>query len=167
MAVICDSLSAFPAFLDTELNSSFETWHSHLFVSNWLFCRAPKSSFPLTSAVTPQESEVQLNCFAKSADGFYGNWLVFWDFINLSLATKWCCCVPLFCFSLLVFGLPLPLLLWHLRMMVLKSRGLGIYWAHDQIINNLKRVAPLRFVSWHVHNSTHRYLSVPWMQSGL
>lgn len=73
----CDFESAFPAFFDTLLNSGFETWHSHLFLSNWLFRQAQKSPFPLTFAVTPQESEVQLNGLAKSADGFYRNWPVF------------------------------------------------------------------------------------------
>lgn len=111
----CDSISAFPAFLDTLLNSDFETWHSQLFLSNWLFCQAQKNPFPLTCTITPQESEVQLNGLTKAADGFYENWLVLWDFTNLCLATKRCCSVPLFCFNLLFFGLSLMLLLWHLK----------------------------------------------------
>lgn len=111
----CDSVSAFPAFLDTLLNSSFESHHSHLFLSNWLSHQAQKNPFPLTLTVTPWKSEVQLNGLARSAGDFYGNWLVFWDFTNLPLATKRCCCIPSSIFPLLFFGLFLPLLLWHLR----------------------------------------------------
>lgn len=122
----CDFVSAFPAFLDTLLNSSFEAWHSHLFLSNWLFRQAQKNPFPLTFAVTPQESEVQLNGLAESAGGFYRNWTGFWNFRNLPLATKrllysWLLflCNFLWCIS---FSLALTIE----DMTVLKSRGLDI-----------------------------------------
>lgn len=120
----CHSVSTFPAFLDTLLNSSLESCHSHLFLCNWLFRQAQQNPFPLTSTVTPWESEVQLNGLATSARGFYRNWLLFWHFTNLPLATRRCCCTPSSIFPLLFFGLFLSLLLWHLRTwLFLKAEG--------------------------------------------
>lgn len=161
-------LSAFPAFLDTELNSGFETWHSHLFVSNWLFLLGSQEllSTDFCSYSSRVWSTAEWLCQIC--------WWLLWKLAcvlrlyKLALGHKvMLLCSPLLFFSACLWSASSSLALTFEDMMVLKSRGLGIYWAHDQIINNLKSVAPLRFVSWHVHNSTHRYLSVPWTQNGL
>lgn len=105
----CDSLSAFPAFLDTLLSSGFESWHSHLFMSNWLFREAQKSPFPLAFVVTSQESEVQLNGLARSADCWYGNWLLcFETFQTCPWPQRGAAVFPssvFFCFTLICFFL--------------------------------------------------------------
>lgn len=108
---ICEGVAALPAFLDTLFGSAFERWHSHLFLSAWLFHQAQENPFPPAFVRVCSRAE---RC-SQACCGFCRNWPGFWNFKNLPLAIKRWCWTPSL-FFLFLFGLSLLLLLWHLRM---------------------------------------------------